>query len=468
MLGLFGTLDLAARSLATQQEGTAVAGQNMANVNNPAYARQKLVVQTAPPLETPIGDEGTGANAVSITEVRNALLDTQIQSENSVTGSFTAQQTALQSAEGYLGEQISNTSGSSASSANGLAADLSNLFNSFQSLSTNPSDLATRQTVVQSAQRVTNQFNTVSANLRQVRNGLNSSIQSDVASSNQDLSDIAALNHQIVLAQAGGATANELVDSRQQKIEDLASKINISTTAQANGSVDISIGGVAMVTGGNAVNGLQTYDAGGGQLLIQDQNSATPLTVTGGSIAGEITARDGGLASLQSGLNTLASQLITSVNHIYSAGYDLNGDTSQNLFTGTDAASIGVNSALASDPSQFQASGTAGATGDNTIALALAQLASQKISKLSNQTFTQSYAQTVSALGDAISTATDQLNTSQAVSQTLSNQRSAVSGVSIDEEMTNLLQYQKAYEASAQLVTTINTMMQTADAMKTV
>ena len=190
--------------------------------------------------------------------------------------------------------------------------------------------------------------------------------------------------------------------------------------------------------------------------------------MTGGSIAGEITARDGALAGLQSGLNTLAAQLITSVNNIYSAGYDLNGDTGQNLFTGTDAASIGVNSALASDPSQFQASGTAGATGDNTIALALAQLASQKISKLSNQTFTQSYAQTVSALGDAISRATDQLDTSQAVSQTLSNQRSAVSGVSIDEEMTQLLQYQKAYEASAQLVTTINTMMQTADAMKTV
>jgi flagellar hook-associated protein 1 FlgK len=462
MIGLFGTMDLAARSLATQQEGTAVAGQNMANVNNPAYARQRLVVQTSTPLETPAGEEGTGADVVSIAQVRDGLLDNQIQSENSATGSYTSQQSALQNAEGYLGEQITNTSGA-AGSPNGLAARLSNLFNSFSSLTTSAGNPAT---TVQSAQAVATQFNQVSASLTQVRGNLNTSIQNDVASSNQDLSDIAALNHQIILAEAGGGTANDLVDERQQKIEDLAGMVNISTTAQTNGSLDISIGGVAMVTGGNAVNGLQTYDAGGGQLLIQDANSATPLAVSGGSIGGNITARDGGLASLQSSLDTLASQLITNVNTIYSAGYNAAGGTGQNLFTGNSAANIGVNSALAADPSQFQASSVPGAGGNTQIALALAQLATQNNSALGNQSLTQNYAQTVANLGDAINTATDQLNTSQAISTTLANQRSSVSGVSIDEEMTNLMQYQKAYEVSAQLVTTLNSMMETVINMK--
>ena len=144
---------------------------------------------------------------------------------------------------------------------------------------------------MQSAQEVATQFNQVAASLSQVRANLNTSIQNDVASCNQDLSDIAALNQQIVVAQAGGGTANDLVDERQQKIEDLAGRVNISSSAQPNGGVNISIGGVAMVTGNNAVDGLQTYDAGGGQLLIQDENSATPLSVTGGSIGGNITAR---------------------------------------------------------------------------------------------------------------------------------------------------------------------------------
>jgi flagellar hook-associated protein FlgK len=99
--------------------------------------------------------------------------------------------------------------------------------------------------------------------------------------------------------------------------------------------------------------------------------------------------------------------------------------------------------------------------------LALAQLGSQTQAALSGQTFSQSYAGTVSDLGDAISSATDQLNTSQAVSTTLTNQRSSTSGVSIDQEMTNLLQFQKAYEASAKLVSTVDAMMETVINMKT-
>ena len=219
--------------------------------------------------------------------------------------------------------------------------------------------------MVQAAQEVTTQFNQVSANLSQVKSNLNTSIQNDVASSNQDLTEIASLNQQIAVAQGGGSTANQLVDTREQIIENLAGMVNISTSAQADGSINISIGGVNMVTGGQAVNGLQTYDAGGGQLLIQDANSATSLAVTGGSIGGNITARDGALAGLQSSLNTLASQLITQVNNIYSAGYDSSGGTGQDFFTGTNAANIGVNSALAADPSEFQASSAPGAGGDN-------------------------------------------------------------------------------------------------------
>jgi flagellar hook-associated protein 1 FlgK len=463
MLGLFGTLDLASRSLATQQERTAVAGQNMANVNNPDYARQRVIVQTSAPLDTPIGEEGTGADVVSIAEVRDSLLDNQIQLENSSTGSYTAQQSALQDAEAYLGEQLTNNS-SATSSANGLAAKLSNLFNSFSSLTTGSGNPAT---VVQRAQEVAAQFNQVSANLSLTRNNLNASIRNDIASSNQDLSDIAALNHQIVLAQAGGGTANELVDERQQKIDDLAGMVNISTSTEANGSMDVSIGGVAMVTGGNAVNSLQPDENGGGQTLVRDANTAMPLTVTGGSIGGNITARDGALAGLQNSLDTLASQMITQVNSIYSAGYNSSGGTGQPFFTGTGATNIAVNSALVSDPSQFQSSGTAGASGDTQIALALANLATQDNPALGNQSLTQNYAQAVSTLGNAIVTATDQLNTSQALSTTLTNQRSSESGVSIDEEMTNLLQFQKAYEASAQLVNTLNSMMETVINMKT-
>jgi flagellar hook-associated protein 1 FlgK len=178
--------------------------------------------------------------------------------------------------------------------------------------------------------------------------------------------------------------------------------------------------------------------------------------------------RDGALAQLQNSVNTLASQMITQVNGIYSTGYDLNGNTGQNLFTGTDAANIGVNSAVVNDPSTFQASGTAGDSVDNTTVLALAQLGNQSIAGLNGQSFSGSYAGTVEALGSALESVNSQSTSSAAVSSMLTNQRSSESGVSTDEEMTNLITYQKAYEASAELITTLNEMLQTLNAMKTV
>lgn len=462
---------MAARSLSVEQEATAVAGQNLANVNNPAYARQKLNVQTSTPLPTPVGNEGTGVQAVSITEVRDSILDNQIQAEGSVSGSLTAQQNALQNAESSLGEQLSSTTSSGATapaSTTGLTSDLSNLFNAFQSLSTQPANLAQRQATVQSAQQVAGQLNSVSTGLATLRTNLNTSIGNDVTSSNQDLTDIASLNQQIIYAQGSGGTANDLVDLRQQKIEDLSGKVNLTTAAQPDGALNVSIGGVTMVSGGAVQDSLQTFDAGGGQVLVRAQTAGTPLTLTGGSIQGSIDVRDGALATLQGSLNTLASQLITNVNGIYSGGYDLKGNTGQNLFTGTDAASIGVNSSVVNDPSTFQASGTAGATGDNAVVLALAQLANKPVAGLNNQTITQNYAQTVGALGQALSSVNDQVNNNSSITKMLTNQRSSNSGVSVDEEMTNIIQFQKAYTASAELITTLNQMLETVVTMKTV
>lgn len=459
---------MAAQSLSVQQEAMAVSGQNLANVNNPAYARQQLNVQAATALQTPIGQEGTGVEAVSITEVRNALLDTQIQSEGSVSGSLTSQQNALEDAQTYLNEQLSTTSTGTASQS-GLTADLANLFGAFQTLSTDPSNIADRQAVVQSAQQLTQQFNSVSSGLATVQSNLNSSITSDVAASNQDLSDIASLNQQIAVADASGGTANDLVDMREQKLEDLAGRVNLTATAQPDGMMNVSIGGVTMVSGGTTPDSLQAYDSGGGNLLVRAQNAGTTLSLSGGSIEGSITARDGALATLQTSVNTLASQLITQVNNIYSTGYDLNGHGGANLFTGSGAGDIGVNSAVVNDPTAFQAGSVGGNQGDNSVVLALAQLGNQPVAaSLNNQTFGQYYSATVGALGSALSSVNDQSTNSSAVSQMLTAQRASVSGVSTDQEMTNIVQFQKAYEASAELITTLNEMLATLIAMKTV
>ncbi len=466
MLGLFGSIDMAARALSAYQQATSVAGNNLANVNNPAYARQKLNIQSSTSLTTNIGQEGTGVDAIAITQIRNSYLDGQIASEGGIASSLSVQQQALQQAEAQLSEQITNGSDSTATSANGLNAKLSTLFANLQKLTNNPSDTTLRQTVIQSAQNLTNQFNQISKGLTSIRTGLNASISNDVDAANKDLSAIADLNKQITLASIGGGSANDLLDQRQLKLEDLSKYTSYTATTQTNGAIDISIGGASLVAGGSATNKLVSYDAGGGQVLVGNTGSPGQLSITSGSISGEITVRDGGLYTLQSSLDSLASQIVTQFIAVYSAGYDLSGNTGGTFFTGNSAATLGVNSAVVANPTTFQASGTAGAAGDNSVAKALAALATTSFSTLSNQSFTGNYSSTVAALGSAIASSIDDLNSTNVVSKMLTQQRDSISGVNTDEELTNLTLFQKAYEASAKLVSTLNAMLDTVIHMK--
>lgn len=290
MLGLFGTLNLAARSLQTQMTGVEVAGQNLANVNTTGYTRQRVDIQTSPDISTAIGPEGTGANAVAIQQVVNTLLNNQIQNQQSVGGYWNAQQSALQSAENALDEFLNGTgatdSTSSSSSVDttdsGLSAQLSGLFNAFQSVATSPTSISARQSLVSNAQTLASTFNQIDSQFSDLKSSLNTSLNNDVDSANQLLSEIAGLNQQISSAEFSGGTANDLLDERQQDLNNLSQLTNVTANTGTNGAVDVSIGGQMLVSGNQVLDTLQTYDAGGGQLLVQTATGGVNLTLTGG------------------------------------------------------------------------------------------------------------------------------------------------------------------------------------------
>jgi flagellar hook-associated protein 1 FlgK len=472
MPGLFETLNLGARSLQVQQQALQITGHNIANVNNPAYARQRLNLETSAPVDTPIGPLGTGVDAVGVQQIRSQLTDQQIQSEASVRGFLEAQQQAMQDAEAGLGQGVATSaSGADSNQAsgdpNGIAAQLTSFFNSFQSLSTDPTSVAARQNVIGDATNLASRFNLTDQTLAKLQSQLDSSVQSDTTSANQLLSAIADLNRQIAGAETGSpGAANDLRDLRQSKIEELSKLVNIDVGQESNGSVDISIGGTTFVSGNQAVDSLEAYDAGNGHLSLRAQGSGTALTLTGGNIAGTIEARDGEVADLRNRLDTLASQLISQVNAVHAGGYGLNGTSGTDFFTGSGAGDIQLNAALANDPTLLQASGTAGAVGDNQVALALAQLAKSPNSGLDNQTFSQHYTQTIGAFGHALSSVNSRLSDQDTIDSMLAQERDSVSGVSLDEEMTNMMKFQRAFQASAQIITTVDQMLQTVIQMK--
>lgn len=469
MLGLFGTLNLGTRSLQTQQAGVEVTGQNLANVNNPAYSRQRLQIQTTDALPSSLGPVGTGAQAVAIEQLRNALLDTQIRNEQSVGGYWTAQQSGLQNAQISLGEfldrsasSVDGTTATGSEGTMGLSDALNSFFNDFQSVAASPTSITERQALISQAQTLASRLHEISHSLNDVQTTIQGSIKDDVNSANTLLGDIARLNDLIATTEsATTGKANDLRDLREQKLEALARLTNIETATADDGSVNISINGTPLVTGNKQVDSLETYAGSRGQLYVRTANSQTDLTLTGGSLGGSINLQDNEIYSLQSSLDTLAGAVISQVNAIHSTGYDLAGNTGNDFFTGTNASDIAVNSAFLTDASLVQASGDPAGPGDNSVALALSRLKDQPVAALGNQTFSAYYGSIVGTFGQSISGANTQVANHGAVSTALVNQRDSISGVSIDEEMTNLLSYQKAYQASAKIVTTIDEMLDT-------
>ena len=466
-------MSMAAKAMQAQMAGVNVSGQNLANVNTPGYSRQTVRIAASPDVASALGPQGDGAAATGIQQVVSALLNTQVQNQQSTSGYWTGQQTALQTAQNALDEFLNGGASTSStastvvsSSSTGIATQLSSLFTAFQALATSPNSASARQAVLSQAQALSGAFNAVNSQLGSLRSSLNTSLDTGVSAANGLLAQVATLNQQITAAEFGGGTASALRDTRQQALESLAQLTNITTSTDTTGAVSVTIGGQSLVSGNQQLDSLQTYDAGGGQMLVRTATGGADLTLTGGSLQGTIDARDNTLATLQTGVNSIASALITQVNAIHSTGYNPAGGSGALFFTGTDAGSMAVNPALTNNPNLIQASGSASASGDNAAALQLAQLASSTQAALNSQTFGKAYTQSVAGLGNDLKNANTQVTNQAAVAQMLNTQRSSVSGVNMDEEMTSLLAYQRAYEASAKLVATVNVMLGDVLAMK--
>ena len=458
--------------MGVQRAGVEVAGQNLANVSNPAYARQRVAISTSITVQSEVGPQGTGSEVVNIVSMRNAILDNQIQSEASAHGMLQAKQTALQYAQASLGTQIdrmaSGAEGASAAQGVGgghsLADSLGELFSAFQSLSSNPTSMAERQTLMMKAASLASQFRQLDSRLGELGNQLNRTIESEVVTVNQTLTNIASLNDKITRMEAiSGGTANDLRDMRQAQIEELAKYVKVDLSSGVGGAVNVSIGGADVIVNNQVTETVETYSVGG-NTYIRAAGSDSPISLTSGSIQGTIQARDVGIGDIRASMNTIANTLIAQVNTIHGAGFSLNGSTGAQFFTGIDAATIGVNSALADDPSLIQASGVNGATGNNQVALALAQLSQTEF--MNGQTLTQAYSQTVAAFGQELSTVNNDLANQDTVDNMLHAQRDSIGGVSLDEEMTDLTRFQKAFQASARLITTVDEMLETLVNMK--
>jgi len=466
MSGLFSLLGSTAAALNAQSQAIAVAGSNIAHVNDPNYSRETVTYRDTAEVQTDAGLQSSGIT-VDVRQVRDAALDQMVRQEASLTSGFGAEQNVLSQAQASLGENITNsTSGTNSSTSgttsSGLSSALSDFFNAFQAFATSPTDAGARQSLIQSAGVLTDRFQTVAANLAQTQADAGSEVATQIDSANTVLQQIGQLNGQIAAAEVNNpGSALSLRDLRAGALETLAGYLPISVTEDSRGedlvsTTDSAGGTVPLVSQATLPNTL-AYSGGAVCAVNAASAASTPLALSSGSIQGTINAGAVPVQTLVDSVDQLASQIVTSVN----SAYNPSGAAGGNFFdpSGTTGAGIALASNLT--PTSLQA-GT-GAAGDNTLALAVASLANTAFSTAGGDaidgTFTQFYSGTVSNLGQALDTVNNQVTNQKAVQTIISNQRTSLSGVSVDEEMSNLMTYQRAYQASSEVFSVVNSLL---------
>lgn len=465
MAGLLGSMEVANSGLRAAQVAIDTTGSNLANVGNAAYARRRANLEAARSGNAFPG----GVDVTDVQGVRDRLLEAQISRETSLTGQLEARQRVLKLAEGYLGQTVdAQTQATAGATVSSLAADgslssaLSLFFNSARSLATNPASLPGRESFLANASQLADRLRQVDGRLSQLAVDLDQDITGTASRANDLLSAVATLGRQISsvgLSQGLSATV-AMEDQLQQRIGELSTLVPLEYGFDADNQFQLSIAGVSVVEDGKRVGSLRVSGAAGALQVDVVADSGAAARVTGGQVGGLVGVRDGALAEARARNDTLASVLIASVNNVHATGIGLGGASGRDLFSGTGAGDIRVDPVIRDDPRLLQLSASGGSA-DGSVATAIGRLDDRPQASLSGMTFSGFYGQTVSGLGQHLVSVNNQIADQSAIAGLLSQQRTAISGVSLDEEMSQLLVYQRAYQASARLVSVVDSLMET-------
>ena len=457
MSDIYGIMSLAGQALMTQQLAISVTSHNIANVNTPGYSRQQLIMTTNTPLDSSIGLIGNGVSGEAIERIYDRFLSAQISNESQELGRWDAQKDAVELVEIIFNE----------ADGSGLSQSMSKFWDAWQSLTNNPAGTTERQVLVTASQVLATTFNYLSSDLSQSRQDLDLAIQATVADINRLSEQLADLNEKIISSEAGSLSANDYRDQRDLVLKELSELIDTNTFEDANGAVSVLVAnGRPLVTAGQFWQlSTETNAAGLQDVVWVDQaGNTTNITtdISGGKLKGYLEVRDGIIVDYINRLDTLAQTLMTDVNSAHQSGFALDGSAGEVFFAGTGAADLEVNPNIAGNPVLVAAAADAlTVPGDNRKAIEIANLQYQLVMSANTGTYNDYYSSLVRDAGNEVLISDAYYNHQSNMLAQLENQRESVSGVSLDEEMINLIKFQNAYTAAAKLITTADEMMQT-------
>lgn len=468
MAKIHGLMDMGKRSMANSQTALQTVGHNIANRTTEGYSRQRVEIEAAEPIGLGKLRIGQGSKTSAITRVNNPYLEKQIGKERSAQGYFAGLSDAMTRVEQVYNEQMNK----------GLNSYTSDFFNSYREFSNNPESLATRTQVRETADALAKDFNRVHTQLTGIQVDLDQQITTHVDEVNDTAAEIAQLNEKIQIMTATGSPANDERDRRDLLIKKLGEKMNIKWAEGADGGVTITAGQSALLVVGNeskklSVMSTPAYEGkgeGGVDIYIKNTPQSEPMRITkqltGGSIGGCLEIRDGMIEELKDDANQMAYTLVKTVNDLHVQGFDMYSRKAGLLFNLPDgvkdaAASIAVDEGVLADPGRIAGAAQARSPGDNRIAAAISKVQGEGLLNDNSNTLDEFYNSMVGKVGIATKRAMSGQDNQKNIVAQLSNIRESISGVSLDEEATKMIEFQKSFDASARLIRTADEMFDT-------
>ncbi len=454
MPNIYGLLSVGRVALATQQKAIDVTGNNIANVNTPGYSRQRLNMESTDPVRYGTGQMSRGVRANrQVDRMYDQFLGAQINDDAQSLGRWDARKNSLEKVEMVFDE----------TSGNGLNQAMGAFWNAWQDLANKPSGHVERVELLNKSQTMTGMFNAMASDLEQTRNNMDINIKGTVDEINLLSEEIADLNAKIQKAEVGGHSANEFRDQRDSVLKELSGFIDINAFEDNQGHMTVLTGGGHPLVESVSAYELTTGISAGHYNVewIDSDGNQTDITenISGGKLKGWIETRDVTVPDYLNRMDSLASSIMTGVNTLHQAGFDLNNNSGGDFFSGSSALNMAVDSALLADTDLIAAGSISGDPGDNGNALAIAELQNSILT--GSSTFDDYYSSIVSDVGSSVKNAGINYNHQSAVAEQLDNYRETVSGVSIDEEMVNLVKFQHAYDAAAKLISTVDELLAT-------
>lgn len=453
MASTFFGIHIAYSGLTAQRRAMDVVGYNIAHANDPTYKRQRLVMSEIAVLaqsqEANVLNNspfGAGVSPQSIERIRDAIVENRVRMASQAAANWEYRARIMRQLESLIGEP----------SDNGLQATLDQFWASWQKVAVTPESMPIRKALIEDAEALCQQIKYVYSQLISVIDELNMTAVDRVNRINAIVQEIGKLNSEIGSRTAGEVQSNDLLNRRDALVTELSKLAAISQHGETRDEFVVSIGGRVLVQG-TKINLLTTEMDANGNLAIRWASDKEEVINSGGELRAIIDLRDTVVSDYLAKLDGVASTIAENVNALHRTGTTLTGQPAGNFFTEVATAStISLNPAIKNHPELIAASAT-GAVGDGELARQISLLKDAPISN--GQTINQLYRSLVGDIGTAASVADRQVLTYRLSLEQFITQQQSISGVSLDEEMINMIKFQQAYNASARVLTVMDEML---------